>query len=499
MPNSRQDSPDPSFTHELRVIVLEDNPVDAELMERALSRSDVLAQFHRVVSQNEFVTAITGQPPDLVLADYTLPEFDGLTALKLLRKQHPDVPFIFVSGSLGEERAIDALKSGATEYVLKDHLQHLPSIVKRALTEARERRERRLAEAALEQQRVLMTALIDNLPEYIYAVDAASRITVINKAMLARLNVSRNAAVGKRLSDLLSSEIARDMELQDAMVLNSGRSMVDQEHATEGPDGSVLWLISSRIPLRDPQSRVIGVVCTERDMTTRKELEQEILDISNREQRRLGSDLHDGLGQELTGLSLMLKGLEVQISREAPIYLPQIAKISALLSRTIQSTRSLARGLAPVNLERGGLREALRQLAARCADVYNLSCTFSDEHAHISELDESLATHLYRIAQEATTNAARHARATMIDIELRSTARRLYLSIADNGVGLESTRNNAHTGMGLKIMEYRARTVGGTINFESLKQGTRIALSCPLQLLRKRRVHKTETTRLRVN
>lgn len=471
----------------LHVIVLEDNPVDAELIERALSRSDVVANFQRVITEREFAAAIGGDAPDLVLADYTLPEFDGLTALRLLRERHPDVPFIFVSGSLGEERAVDALKSGATEYVLKDHLQHLPSIVKRALTEARERHERRLAEAALEQQRVLLTVLIDNLPEYIYAVDAASRITVINRAMLARLNISRNAALGRRLSELLTSEVARDMELQDAMVLNSGRSMVDQEHASEAGDGSMLWLISSRIPLRDHQNKVIGVVCTERDMTARKELEQEILDISNREQRRLGSDLHDGLGQELTGLSLMLKGLEVQLSREAPVYLPQIAKISALLSRTIQSTRSLARGLAPVNLERGGLREALRQLAARCSDVYNLACSFNDEQAHIADLDESLATHLYRIAQEATTNAARHARATSIQIELRSTARRLYLSITDDGVGLEATRQGGHVGMGLKIMEYRARTVGGTINFESLKKGTRVALSCPLTLLRKRR------------
>src|SRR5690606_12417587 len=109
----------------------------------------------------------------------------------------------------------------------------------------------------------------------------------------------------------------------------------------------------------------------------RKILEPEILEISNREQRRLGSDLHDGLGQELTGLSLLLKGLEVQLSREAPQYSSQIAKISDLLARAIQSTRSLARGLAPVNLERGGLPEALKHLAACCTDMYNLECTFT--------------------------------------------------------------------------------------------------------------------------
>ena len=119
------------------------------------------------------------------------------------------------------------------------------------------------------------------------------------------------------------------------------------------------------MPLRD-HGTVSGLVCTVQEVTTRKELEQEILEISNREQRRLGSDLHDGLGQELTGLSLLLKGLEVQLSRESPQYTSHITKITDLLARAIQSTRSLARGLAPVNLERGGLPEALKHLAARC-------------------------------------------------------------------------------------------------------------------------------------
>jgi PAS domain S-box-containing protein len=476
-----------SETQLLRVIVLEDNPADAELIELELHRNGLEVACQRAVSRTDFMNALRSDTPDLVLADYTLPGFDGMSALRMLREQHPDTPFIFVSGSLGEERAIEALKSGATDYVLKDRLERLPAVVRRALSESRERYERRQAELALEEQRTLLIAIIDNLPEHIYAVDANSRLTVINQAMLARLKRRRAATIGRRLSELPGQDHARDMELQDAMVLNSGRSLIEQEHAIDSTDGAMQWLVSSRIPLRDHTGELIGVVCTERDMTSRKELEQEILDISNREQRRLGSDLHDGLGQELTGLSLMMKGLEVQMSREESPYLPQVAKLSELIARTIQSTRSLARGLAPVNLERGGIREALRQLAARCSDIYNLTCTFDDSHAQFTALDEGLATHIYRIAQEATTNAARHARARTIAIELRTTARRLHLTIIDDGIGLNAGLSNGKPGIGLKIMEYRARTIGGTINFESLKTGTRIALSCPLQLLRKQR------------
>ena len=137
------------------------------------------------------------------------------------------------------------------------------------------------------------------------------------------------------------------------------------------------WFTFTHVPLRDHGTVVGPGVHGAGSHAARSELEQEILEISNREQRRLGSDLHDGLGQELTGLSLLLKGLEMQLSRESPQYTSQVTKITDLLARAIQSTRSLARGLAPVNLERGGLPEALKHLAARCTDMYSLQCTFA--------------------------------------------------------------------------------------------------------------------------
>lgn len=464
----------------LRVLILEDSPADAELMELAL-RKDLHADYVRTASADDFRAALAAQEPDLILADYTLPGFDGMTALRDVRNLYPFAPFVFVSGSLGEEKAIDALKNGATDYVLKDRLQRLSAVVLRAIRENSDRRARHLTDLALDQQRLLVSAIVDSLPDHIYAVDATSRLTVINQAMLSRLGHEREDILGKRLTDLAGLPNAREMELLDAMVLNSGRSMVDQEYVIEDTDGSVSWLVSSRIPLRDARGKPIGVVCTERDLTQRKRMEQEILDISDREQRRLGSDLHDGLGQEMTGLSLMLKGLEVQMSQQHSEFLPQVTKINSLVSRTIQSARSLARGLAPVNLAHGGLREAFRQMAASCSDLYQMRCEFIDNFLQSEPLEESMATQIYRIAQEATTNAARHAKADTIRIELRSSPRRLYLSITDNGIGLTRKQPNDEKGMGLKIMEYRAHILGGAIHFERIKSGTRVTLSCPLK------------------
>jgi two-component system, NarL family, sensor histidine kinase UhpB len=420
------------------------------------------------------------------LADYTLPGFDGIAALRQVRERWPDVPFVFVSGSLGEERAIDALKSGATDYVLKDRMQRLPAVVRRALTEARERQELRHAELALEEQRVLLSTLIDSLPDVVYAVNRDEQLTVVNRALLERVKQPRHAVLGRKLSDFPElSEVNDEGESVVGHVMRSGRALADRERAVMVKDGSLRWYINSKIPLRDAATgSVVGLVCASRDITARKELEQEVLEISNREQRRLGSDLHDGLGQELTGLSLLLKSLEVQVARDTPHYLPQLTKVTELVAHTIQSTRSLACGLAPVNLERGGLPEALRLLAARCTDMYGLSCKFDDRTLRLPELDEGSATHLYRIAQEATTNAARYARAKNIHIELRSTPRKLQLAVTDDGIGLSRGLAQGKPGLGLKIMEYRAHMMGGTVAFEEPGTGTRVVLSCALHLLR---------------
>lgn len=467
----------------LRFVLLEDDAHDAELVQLELARNGIDVEWRLVAGEADFRAALDPVAPDLVLADYTLPGFDGLAALKIVQRTCPDVPFIFVSGSLGEERAIEALKSGATDYVLKDRLQRLPAVVRRALAEARDRRERRTAETALEEQRLLLSTLIDSLPEIVYAVNTESRLTVVNRALLDMLGKKREDVLGRRLSEVWQEETVLDIETQSTAVLRNGRSLTDQERAWILHDGSVRWFTFTMVPLRD-HGTIGGLVCTVREVTAQKALQQEILEISNREQRRLGSDLHDGLGQELTGLSLLLKGLEVQLSREADQYIPQITKISDLLARAIQSTRSLARGLAPVNLERGGLTEALKHLAMRCTDMYSLQCTLTIGEQKLPELEEGAATHLYRIAQEATTNAARYARATTIAIDLRTTGRKLQLSIADNGIGLSAGLAQGKPGMGLKIMEYRARMLGGAVNFEEPGKGTRIVLTAPLHLLR---------------
>ena len=209
-------------------------------------------------------------------------------------------------------------------------------------------------------------------------------------------------------------------------------------------------------------------------LVLRKRLEREIIEIANREQQRIASDLHDGLGQELTGIALMLRGLAVQLQKQNPALKGEVDDVIGLVNNAIQSSRSLARGLSPVNARRGGLSAALQTLAAQAEERYGIRVTFRGEcDGESLRLDENAATHLYRIAQEALTNAARHSGATELTMRIGKTTAcaGLQLAIDDNGRGFVQQAADASDGLGLKIMRYRAQMLGGDLVLESSSGG----------------------------
>lgn len=215
------------------------------------------------------------------------------------------------------------------------------------------------------------------------------------------------------------------------------------------------------------------------DLTERQQLEREVLEISNREQQRIGSDLHDGLGQELTGIALLLRGLANKAEKQLPAMSAPIEEIARLVNDAIFTTRSLARGLTPVTFDRGGLARSLAELARRSQHTYGVrvQCT-ADPEAQVG-LSDSAAMHLYRLAQEGIANAARHARARDIDVVLARRERRGLLTIADDGEGIALAPEQQ--GMGLRIMRYRASMIDGTLDiFTAPGRGTRISCDFPI-------------------
>jgi signal transduction histidine kinase len=177
----------------------------------------------------------------------------------------------------------------------------------------------------------------------------------------------------------------------------------------------------------------------------------------------------------------MLRGVAGRLTTEYPPILPEIEGITRLVSSAIESTRALARGLSPVNLERGGLQDALDGLAMHAAELYAVQIVCTHRLKSKRPLNAELANHLYRIAQEAVRNAVRHGRARTIRLHLSSATAKVRLTVTDDGTGMPAGAVDG-TGMGLKIMRYRARILGGEVRFEPAEDGgTRIVCECPIE------------------
>jgi signal transduction histidine kinase len=210
-----------------------------------------------------------------------------------------------------------------------------------------------------------------------------------------------------------------------------------------------------------------------------RHLEQTILDISDGERRRIGQDLHDGLGQHLTGVAFLSKALQQRLALRDLPEAADATQIATLVSESIGQTRALAKGLAPVGLEDGGLPSALSQLATSTSTVFGVNCMCRGED-HIELPDLAVATHLYRIAQEAINNAIRHGHGNRIVVSLDANHHGLRLRIEDNGIGINS--RNEHGGMGLQIMSFRARMIGGSLQVQRRDSsgGTIVTCTAPL-------------------
>lgn len=210
----------------------------------------------------------------------------------------------------------------------------------------------------------------------------------------------------------------------------------------------------------------------------RKRLEQEILQISELEQRRIGSDLHDGLCQQLAATALMGEILEQRLARRSKADAARVAEISRQVREAITQTRSLARGLSPVVVESEGLMSALVELADYSERMFRIHCEFECSppvpvHDHVA------ATHLYRVAQEAVSNAVRHGKAKRVIISLERVDERIVLRIVDDGVGLPEDLSHAK-GMGLRIMQYRAAIIRGRLSVSREPAGgTAVVCSIP--------------------
>jgi len=306
-------------------------------------------------------------------------------------------------------------------------------------------------------------AILDTAVDAIIVIDSDAVIQSVNPAVERLFGYHRNEVMGKNVKMLMPDPYRSEHDQYMRNYLETGKRRIigiGREVVGRRKDGSTFPLDLAVSEIRLPHRRLFAGII--RDLTERKRLEYQLLQISDREQNRIGQDLHDGLGQVLAGIGFMSKALEQRIAKKG---LPEAAdakQIADLVAQSISQARALARGLHPVTQDPAGLMTSLQELADKVGNLFNSSVTFTCDEPVLLR-DSAIATHLYRIAQEATNNAVRHGKASQVHITLKRHAGITTLSIEDNGTGIPAIAPG-HNGMGLQIMQSRAAVIGAAFS-----------------------------------
>jgi len=308
----------------LALLLVEDSALDAELITAQLEDGGLLFDLTRVYSAKSFHTALAGHRFDLILSDYSIPDFDGLSALSACQRVCPEVPFLFVSGALGEERAIELLKCGATDYILKNRLERLVPSIQRALREAHERRERRLAEARLQEREHTLSTLMANLPGMAYRCNVHRQSWYLDFASEGCLALTgwppESFLPGGPLSwDRIVHPEDLERLANEVQLTLSERRQLATTYRIRTRDGEERWLWSRALPRPGPDGAMEYIEGFVTDITQQKLAEEEVKRRIEFEQQLVGivsHDLRNPLAAITFGASALLKreGLDDKVT-----------------------------------------------------------------------------------------------------------------------------------------------------------------------------------------
>jgi two-component system sensor histidine kinase UhpB len=483
----------------LRLLLLEDDEIDAEVELAAIRAGGIDCEPRRVHTRTAFEAALTEGGWDLVLADYNLPAFTGVEALQLVRSRDTSLPFILISGTLGEERAIESLKAGANDYLLKDNLARLAPAIRRAREEYEVRRKHQETQRALEESEQRYRGIVEDQTELVVRCSPEGVLEFANQAFGRCFGRLVSELTGRPLIGFVMEE-DREQVSRALAGLSIDAPIAECECRARSHEGGVeatVWQNWTFRGLFDPGGRLSQVQAVGRDVTERmsmmlelKHMQQRLRQLSWRflgtieaERRALSRELHDEIGQILTGIRFNLEALARQSAD--PGAQARIRECIDSAQLVLQQVRKVSHNLRPVQLDDLGLVAALRLHLDRQAGLGGFQ-----PHFKSFQLDARLApeveTTCFRIAQEALTNVLRHAQARNVWVELSMDGSgHMLLRVKDDGRGFdpatEAARHEGSGSLGLLGMEERVALLHGSIEISSRPgKGTEILARIPL-------------------
>jgi PAS domain S-box-containing protein len=463
----------------LRILDLEDDPLDTELLQANLMAGGISCEMVRVQTRADFEAALVNGNFDLVLSDYSLPSFDGLSALELAKEIRPEVPFILVSGAIGEERAIEAFKWGVTDYVLKQRLERLVPAVRRAVREAEERNERRRAEEALGRSEERYRTLVEQIPAVTYIQEPIESsnpkaVTYMSPQYETMLGYPAESEVvdEKHWLRTLHPE-DRERVLAEEVRTDETGEPFEIEYRIIAKDGRVVWVRDQATLVRDEEGRPLYWLGVQYDVTEQRRAEDALREVREAERRRLARDLHDGVLQDLSYTTAAM-GI-IQLNAEGTDLEEELQKAIDAIRRAAQGLRAAVNDLRIEDERDRPFPDLVKSLVERnrgMARGYEIILEVEEGFPVTSFGDAG--TEILRVLQEALTNARRHSGARNVQVTLSKERDELVAEVADDGRGFGPGTN---PGVGVRSMRERAAVLGGKLEIESeVGEGTRVRL-----------------------
>jgi len=444
---------------EIRVLVVEDNESDAELIRESLSGiDDPRYEIEQVAALSAGLELLARREFDVILLDLDLLDSRGQATFLKMHSEVPHIPIVVLTGHQDEARAVEAVQEGAQDYLVKGRTggELLVRAIRYAISRHQVMEELRQHALELQASEARFRQLVNRNADGVVVLSDQGRVRFLNPAAKALFGDRARNLPGGELGIPVTGGDLTEVEIRD----RRGELRIAQMRAVETEwEGEKAFLVSLR------------------DVTERKRAEKEILEISEREQRRIGQELHDSLGQQLTGASLFCKALERKLAAKALPEASDATRLAGLLKQALDQTQGLAHSLHPVHLDPGDFATSLRELASTAEEILPISCQV-EAQSPVRLADQGHAVHLYRIAQEAVTNAVKHGKARNVWIRLGTRDGRVELDVEDDGIGLpaESERTK---GLGVSIMKYRADMIGATLDMQRTSgPGTLVRVSC---------------------
>ena len=499
----------------LQVLHLEDNKDDIEIIQTHLKENGIKIKATSVDNSKDFVNALEKSEFDIILADYTLPSFSGIKALALAKEFNPGIPFIFISGTIGEERAIDAFVNGADDYVNKSNLKKLIPAIKRAMREVEERQKRKEAEEALRESEKRYRVLVESTSDYIFSLDNKCCFTAVNKSFYKALGTEEKMIVGKNIEDFnFDNDFKNKWKELYLKVLKTGKEIYSEiTNFIHGINDNTYEVYFH--PIINREGRVSGIRGVCRDITVRKKTELELIRAKEKaeEMNELKSNFLANMSHELrTPMNSILGFAELILETTSQSEVINFANYINRSGRRLMDTLNLILDLTKI--EMGMLQivyapvdiielisEVVKYFEPIAAEKGIKIITVFKEKELIAVLERNI---LYEIINNLVNNAVKFTNEGEIKIEAEmersEEGEYLNIRVTDSGIGIPENktkmifeefrqvsegihRSFEGTGLGLSITKKFVEKMFGNISVESkLGEGSTFILQLPCKV-----------------